>query len=208
MGLLVVLLLLTPTGPLHECWHYTKCPQTKRCQLQISSRMVKSKYYLAVRSVLSDAKDRSLPRRQCRLSSCNLLQNCLSLPICSLFSVSSPPDVSLSSSIHPVYLWFHLLLPILVQTSVDRSLTTKSSSHVHLPHRLAPGHPDLQPQTRGADGAAPKEKTRIWGMGREMYREKSRKLDPKVCDEIKNRTALLPCYYIIFLQVRKNICHK
>lgn len=95
-------------------------------------------------------------------------------------------------------------------TDVNGSLTynTKSSSHVHLPHRLAPGHPDLQPQTRGADGAAPKEKTRIWGMGREMYREKSRKLDPKVCDEIKNRTALLPCYYIIFLQVRKNICHK
>lgn len=119
-----------------------------------------------------------------------------------------PPDVSLSSSIHPVYLWFHLLLPILVQTSMDCSLkNTKSSSHVHLPHRLAPGHPGLQPQTRGAEGAAPKEKRRIWGMGREIHRAKSRKLDPKVCDETKNCTALLPCYYIIFLQIRKNIWH-
>ena len=58
------------------------------------------------------------------------------------------------------------------------------------------------------EGTAPKEKRGIWGMGREMHKEKSRKLDPKVCDEIKNHTALLPHYYIIFLQVRKNIWHK
>lgn len=76
------------------------------------------------------------------------------------------------------------------------------------PHRLAPVHADLQPKPRVPEGTAPKEKRGIWGMGRAMHKEKSRKLDPKVCDEIKNHTAQLPHYYIIFLQVRKNIWHK
>ena len=95
-------------------------------------------------------------------------------------------------------------------TNVNGLLTynTKSSPHVHFPHRLAPVHVDLQPQTRGARGYGPKGEEGDLGHGQGNAQGETRKLDPKVCDEIKNHTALLPHYYIIFLQVRKNIWHK
>lgn len=96
---------------------------------------------------------------------------------------------------------------IMVPTSMDHSLTTQSSPTCEFPPQAGPCASCPTTPNQEWQEVLPKWKE-FWGTGTEMHREKSGKLNPKLCDEIPNRTTLLPCYYKIFLQVRKNIWHK
>lgn len=81
----------------------------------------------------------------------------------------------------------------------DLPVTTQSPLLMCIfPHRLAPVHADLQPKPRVPEWYGPKVRRGGSGAWQAMHKEKSRKLDPKVCDEIKPHCSVTALLYNIF----------